>query len=135
MVTELKDIILYFENLGWKVDREGEFGLYTDFLIGSIVFELNAYLLDGCLRIEIPNFTPQLPDESEAQICFELLKLNSELIGCKFSILPDRSILLSCDLLANDLDFDTFRETINILIDCISQFYEYYYYRIPEKST
>ena len=111
-ISELEQFLAAY---GWKHVRPDDNVIGTAFALGERGFDLNIYLIDEWVQIEILNLARSLPLERESFIYDSLLTYTGEMVGCKLAIDVDGSVSLIADLAGQDLVYDTFAETLDLL--------------------
>ena len=113
--VELNDLGQFLMKYGWTYAELNPYTIVTGFQAGTSGFDLNVYLVDDWVLLEIPNLTQQLTEQQQLEASEQLLIYNGEMLGSRFSFEPDGTLSMTIDLLAEGLPYYQFATALDSL--------------------
>lgn len=116
----------YYDGI-WKLDIASK----------EVTFPIFIRLTSDWVTIAILDFTYISEDNNNesAELHEKLLKLNNEIFMAKFVLLQDNSISLTIDLPIEQLPFETFLESIKLLIYYGKKYWVDFPHEKPQSET
>lgn len=116
-VTPTPDTIdRWFEEYGWKSDREGDCLWRTSFRGDVSDFRIFVKMTEDWIYFAIAPFiiAPKYDDLLQ-RLYWHILRLNSDINMAKFCVDSDGDVVLTVELPTESLDYSEFRDAINSL--------------------
>lgn len=113
--VELDDLARFLTEYGWAFAELNPRTIVTGFQTETLSCDLNVYLVDEWVLLEIPNLPQPLTERQQLEVSEQLLMYNGEMLGSRFSLDPDGLLSMTMDLWAENLTYDQFAAALDLL--------------------